>query len=109
MRFIQLFIFTIMLASVASATPIVLYDSDNNPVGTATNPLKASLVGGGGSSQWEDGADSAIYYSDGNVGIGSASPRGKLDVDGSVYSSDIYISSIKPYSLYFDYYYSCSL
>lgn len=38
-----------------------------------------------GASQWDDGADSAIYYSSGNVGIGSSAPQAKLDVEGSVY------------------------
>jgi hypothetical protein len=35
------------------------------------------------SSQWSDGADSAIYYNDGNVGIGTSTPDYKLEVIGS--------------------------
>ncbi len=71
MRFISLFLFTVILASVASATPIVLYDSDNNPIGTATNPLKASLVGGGD------------LILDGNVGIGTSSVTSQLTIQGT--------------------------
>lgn len=41
------------------------------------------LGGGGGSSQWSDGASSSIYYNSGNVGIGTATPQSLLHVKGS--------------------------
>jgi hypothetical protein len=40
--------------------------------------------GGGGSSQWSDGDSSAIYYNDGNVGIGTSEPNTKLHVRGGM-------------------------
>ncbi len=35
-----------------------------------------------GSSQWQDGASSALYYTGGNIGIGTATPGALLDVGG---------------------------
>ena len=39
--------------------------------------------GGGGASLWSQ-SDGNIYYNFGNVGIGTASPDAKLDVDGAI-------------------------
>jgi hypothetical protein len=39
------------------------------------------------SSQWLNGASGAIYYSGGNVGIGTTTPGAKLDVNGSGYGA----------------------
>jgi hypothetical protein len=75
----------LFVTSVANAGPVVLYDNASVPIGTATNPLKVTCVGdcGGGSSQWSDGASSAIYYNDGNVGIGTSAPTNGLHVTNS--------------------------
>ncbi|MFH1714582.1 MAG: hypothetical protein ABH857_00080, partial [Elusimicrobiota bacterium] len=47
------------------------------------------LTGISGSSQWSDGAASAIYYNTGNVGIGINPPQEKLHVVGGVRVSTI--------------------
>lgn len=44
-------------------------------------------IGGAASSQWSDGASSAIYYNSGNIGIGTTSPGSKLTVSGSIKTS----------------------
>lgn len=45
-------------------------------------------------SQWQDGASSSISYSSGSVGIGTAAPQGKLDVNGDIRAgnSDLYFT-----------------
>ncbi len=48
-----------------------------------------ALVSAGGSGLWTlSGSD--IYYSDGNVGIGKATPLHKLDVDGNINTDSVY-------------------
>jgi hypothetical protein len=42
-----------------------------------------SQVGGGGSSQWSNGANSTINYNTGNVGIGTTTPDNPLTVKAS--------------------------
>jgi Chaperone of endosialidase len=73
----------------------------NNPSGYALNvngPANISgslnitgsyLVNGvaqSGVSQWINGSGSSIYYNNGNVGIGTASPTAKLDLRPIIYS-----------------------
>ncbi len=45
--------------------------------GTGADPTWDAAAGGG---LWSEGADSKIYYSDGNVGIGDTSPDSMLEV-----------------------------
>lgn len=49
---------------------------------------------GGGSSLWtESGVDSEIYYSSGNVGIGTSNPSQELEVSGDVLATSYLHSS----------------
>ena len=53
------------------------------------------LVGGGGSSYWAPGTTAGdIQYSGGNVGIGTISPRGPLEVSASSSSAMIISNSV---------------
>lgn len=63
--------------SVCIAGRIVLQDGTGKEVGNAANPLYVS-----GGTQWSDGDSDAIYYNDGNVGIGTSTPISKLSVSG---------------------------
>ncbi|MGV0025310.1 hypothetical protein [Phormidesmis priestleyi] len=47
-------------------------------------------------SQWQNGASSSISYSSGNVGIGTTTPQGKLEVNGDIRAgnSDLYFTKI---------------
>jgi len=47
---------------------------------------RATFGDSGGDSQWTAAGDD-IYYNDGNVGIGTSTPVGELEVDGSIYAS----------------------
>jgi hypothetical protein len=82
-------------SSSLDAKSVVLYGKDGNTL----VPLKVdsdgnvSVSGGGGSSQWSDGASDAIYYNDGNVGIGTSAPAYTFDVTGTTRSTGIGRSS----------------
>jgi len=43
--------------------------------------MLTGINSGGGSGQWSNGTSGVIYYNSGNVGIGTASPSAKLEVD----------------------------
>ncbi|MBD2037669.1 hypothetical protein H6F76_22175 [Leptolyngbya sp. FACHB-321] len=47
-------------------------------------------------SQWQNGASNSISYSAGNVGIGTTTPQGKLEVSGDIRAgnSDLYFTKI---------------
>ena len=53
----------------------------------------SGLTGITGTTQWGNGAASAIYYTSGNVGIGTTSPQAKFDVsaNGVAVSADRYL------------------
>jgi hypothetical protein len=69
----------LLISISAHAGWITLRDTSLNEIGTADNPLKVRLADGE-SLQWSEGASDAIYYNDGNVGIGTSDPSVKLEV-----------------------------
>ncbi|GEM_PF-5708511 len=52
--------------------------------GTGVVTINASGGSSGGSSQWSGTSPGSIYYDQGNVGIGTASPANTLSVQGSI-------------------------
>ena len=65
-------------SSSLDAKSVVLYGKDGNtlvPLKVDSDGNVSVSGGGGGSSQWSDGASSAIYYNSGNVGIGTSTPN----------------------------------
>ncbi len=66
----------------ANATPIVLYDSLNQPVGTAENPLKVSCLG-----------DSCGGLTNNTI-TGDATVEGNLTVDGVLYAQGLEVDNI---------------
>jgi hypothetical protein len=75
---------------IGTTTPNAAYKLDVAGAINATSILvNGTPISGGGASQWAtNGSD--ISYAAGNVGIGTASPRGQFDVAGS---GDIYLSN----------------
>jgi len=68
--------------------------STPNAGGTMAGILIEDMVGGGPSTHWsiyQAGADDPSYLA-GRLGIGTSSPRGSLDVDGIIYSTEAYVS-----------------
>jgi hypothetical protein len=81
----------LLISISAHAGWITLRDTSLNEIGTADNPLKVRLAEGEslGSSKWDDGDSDAIYYNDGNVGIGTSAPSGVFSV-GSAAGGNVY-------------------
>jgi hypothetical protein len=77
--------------NIAYSTPIA---ADQFNATEVTN-LKANTLADGstpwttpGDAIWSEGANDAAYYSQGNVGIGTDTPKQKLDVDGNINLSE---------------------
>lgn len=71
--------------------------------------LDASIISSGtisaarlpvGASLWQDGGGGKIYYSSGNVGIGTSTPTGTLDVNGNIVNSGGYFQAMNGSAAY---------
>lgn len=72
---------TLFSVSDPSAEGMLIYQTDNNPGFYFYDGSSWQAVGGGNTSnQWIDTANGSIYFSSGNVGIGTANPQGLLDL-----------------------------
>ena len=79
-----LFALILLLTPSAHATRKVLSWPANTPINVCVpSDANTDCGGGTGSSQWSDNAPN-IYFSTGNVGLGSATPSQKLEVIGTV-------------------------
>ncbi|MEL6944762.1 MAG: PKD domain-containing protein, partial [Bacteroidota bacterium] len=73
---------------------VSLTANDGTTTNTYTETIDISTGGsGGGNSPWITGANDAIYYSAGNVGIGVAAPNDKLVVAGTIRGQRVRILS----------------
>jgi hypothetical protein len=69
---------------IANNNPVYKLDVTGDINFTGTLYQNGSAFSGGGSSQWTTVNTNEIYYSSGNVGIGTNNPSSKLDVVGYV-------------------------
>jgi hypothetical protein len=74
----------------------------NGILNTASAYINGTLLGGGGGSSLWSLSDSNIYYTAGNVGIGTNSPQKDLEVTGTLRFSNVSnsVSDIYTYSHY---------
>lgn len=80
---------------IGSSSPVAALDMGSG--GIRLGGVTQTSWPAGGSSQWSGTVGSDIYYTSGNVGIGSAVPADKLDVEGAVYiNGNVGIGGINP-------------